>query len=240
MDIPTFTIEDKTLPIMLCGSAPFLGLGYFGFKAFEYRVRFYNHPDNMADIFIHFVRQGSKGVHVLCYDNILRAVKMAYDIERFPLVVSLNAENITAQLKKISKYETVLAFVHSSQTDSLNEELLRSITEEIRNAGMIPGLTTSAPGTSIPVLDEMDIDVSAYCVPINVKGKYMTPSKELTLKAVNNTKKKIIAEKPLAAGTISPEEGLPFVVERCDGFSLGFTDKDQIDAVYKILRQAKK
>ncbi len=240
MDIPTFTIEDKTLPIMLCGSAPFLGLGYFGFKAFELRVRFYNHPDNMADIFIHFVRQGSKGAHVFCYDNIFKAVKMAYEVEKFPLVVSLNAEDITAQLKKISKFETVLAFVHSSQTDSLNEELLRSITGEIRDAGMIPGLATSAPGTSIPVLDKMDIDVSAYCVPINIKGKYMTPSKELTLKAVKNTKKMIIAEKPLAAGVIPIEEGLPFVVEHCNGFCMGFTDKDQIDTAYKILGQIKR
>ena len=236
MDFPTVKIEDKTLPIMLCGSAPFLGLGYFGFKAFEHRVRFYNHPDNMADIFVHFIRQGCKGAHILSYDNILKAVKMAYDFESFPLVVSLNAEDIPLQLKKLSKFETFLAFVNPSQTDSLNENLLHTVTKEIRDAGIIPGLATNKPGTSIPALDKMGVDAGAYLVPINKLGKYMVPSMELTLKAVEDTDKKIVASKPLAAGVIPVEEGLPFVMERSDCFCLGFTEKDHIDAAYKILK----
>ncbi|MBU7027071.1 MAG: hypothetical protein HXS48_09015 [Theionarchaea archaeon] len=234
VDFPTFKIEDKELPIMLCGSAPFVGIGQFGFRAFEYRVRFYNHPDNMADIFVHFVKQGCKGAHVLCFDNILKAVKMAYDVEPFPIAASLNVKDIALQLKKLSMLKTVLVFVHPSQTDSLNRELLRGITKEIRDAGMIPGLATNAPGTSIPVLDTIDIDFSAYLTSINKEGKYMVPSRKVALETIKSTEKKVVAENPLP-GKIPPEEGLPFVMEHCDSFSMGFTEKDQIDDTYKIL-----
>ncbi len=239
VDFPGFKIEDKELPIMLCGSSPFIGLGQFGFKAFEYRVRFYNHPDNMADIFVHFIRQGCKGVHIHCYDNIVKAVEMAYDVETFPVAASLTTKDVAGQLKKLSKLETALVFVHSSYTDSLDEKVLRGMTKEIRDAGMIPGLTTNAPGTSIPVLDAMDIDFSVYRTPINKEGKYMNPSKELALQAVKGSAKKIVAMNPLA-GKINPGEGLPFVMEYCDSFCVGFTGKDQIDAVYKVLEKVVK
>lgn len=234
MDVPAFKIEGTELPIMLCGSAPFIGMGYFGFKAFDYRIKFYNHPDNMTDIFVHFVRKGCKGVHVLCYDNILKAVKMAYDVETFPVVASLNPKDVNTQLKNLSKLKTVLVFVHSSQTDSLDTDMLWSITKEIRDAGMIPGLATNDPSTSIPKLDALDIDVAAYLTSINKAGKYMVPGKDQVLKAVKDTDKKVVAENVLA-GEVPPEEGIPFVVDYCNSLSLGFTDKNQIDAAYKIL-----
>lgn len=227
------------MPLMLCGSAPFVGVGQFGLKAFEYRVRFYNHPDTMADIFVHFVKRGFKGAHILCYDNIVNAVKMAYDVEHFPIVVSLNAKDIAPQLKTISKLDAVLAFVHPSHTDSLDEELLRGITQEIRDAGMIPGLATNAPGRSIHVLDAMNIDFSAYLTSVNKEGKYMVPNRKVALEAINSTEKKIIAENPLP-GRIPPEEGLPFVMEHCNSFSMGFTEKDQIDDTYSIVEKVLK
>jgi hypothetical protein len=234
VDFPAFKIEDKELPIMLCGSSPFIGLGQFGFKAFEYRVRFYNHPDNMADLFVHFVRQGCKGAHIHCYDNIVKAVEMAYDVETFPVAASLTTKDVTSQLKKLSALKTVLVFVHPSQTDSLNKEVLQNITKKIRDAGMIPGLTTNVPGVSIPQIDAMGLDVSAYRTPLNIQGKYMTPGKEQVLKAIENTDKKILATNPLVE-KVSPEVGLPFVMEHCNGFCVGFTEKDHIDAVYNAL-----
>jgi hypothetical protein len=237
VDFPTFRIEDETLPIMLCGSSPFLGLGYFGFKAVDYRIKFYQHPDTMADIFVHFVRKGCRGVHILCYDNILKAVKIAYAEETFPITASLiTTRDVSDQLKALSRLESVVVFVDPSQTDSLNKKFLRDITKRIRNVGMIPGLATYQPGTSIPQLDQMDIDFSVYLIPFNTAGKYMLPNKEKTLQAVEYTNRKIVASRPLAGG-ILPEKGLPFVMKHCDGFCLGFVSKNQIDDAYRVLNQ---
>jgi hypothetical protein len=236
VDFPTFKVEDRELPIMLCGSSPFVGLGQFGFKAFDYRVRFYNHPDSMADIFVHFIRKGCKGAHIHCYDNILKAVKMAYDIETFPLVASLTAKDAAPQLKKLSRLETALVFVHPSHTDSLDDETLSTITRAIRDAGVVPGLATNVPGTSIPALEAMDIDFSAYLAPIDKIGKFMIPKKDVTLQAVKDTEKVVLSANPLP-GKIKLEEGLSFVMGYCDGFCVGFTEKEQIDAAYDVLKQ---
>jgi hypothetical protein len=238
LNVPRFKIEDIELPIMLCGSAPFIGLGYFGFSAFNYRVKFYNHPDNMADIFAHFVRQGCKSAHVLCYDNIIKAVKIAYDVETFPIVASLVSARTTAsQLKALSRLETVLVFIDPSQSDALNESALRDTVKSIRDAGIVPGLATYTPGITIPETDTMGLDIAAYLLPVNKEGKYMQPTKEKTLQAIAHTDKKVVAMKPLAIGKISPREGFPFVLGHCHGFCVGFTSKEQIDEAYQVLTQ---
>ncbi|MBU7023609.1 MAG: hypothetical protein HXS40_05525 [Theionarchaea archaeon] len=238
MNVPRFKIEDIELPIMLCGSAPFIGLGYFGFSAFNYRVKFYNHPDTMADIFAHFVRQGCKGAHVLCYDNIIKAAKIAYDVETFPVMASLvSAKNTASQLKALSRLETVLIFIDPSQSDALNESALRDTVKSIRDAGIVAGLATYTPGITIPEIDTMGLDIAAYLLPVNKEGKYMQPTKEKTLQAIAHTDKKVVAMKPLAIGKIPPREGFPFVLDHCDGFCVGFTSKEQIDEAYQVLTQ---
>ncbi len=241
VSVPAFKIEDRELPIMLCGSSPFVGMGYFGFRAFDCRIKFYNHPDNMADIFVHFARQGLKGAHVHCYENIVKAVKMAYDVETFSVIASLVPKKDTVtQLKTLSKLETAAVFVDASLTDAADEKRLQALTKEIRNSGMIPGLATYQPGITIPRLEGMDIDFSAYLVPLNKTGRYMRPSKDMTLKAVTQTRRVIIAIRPLAAGRILPEEGFPFVMEHCHGFCVGFTSKDEIDDAFQVFSQLRK
>ncbi len=236
VNFPTLKIEDRELPVMLCGSSSFIGEGHFGFRAFDHRIRFYNHPDSMADIFIHFVRQGCKGAHVICYDNIMKAVRIAYEVETFPIAASLiTTTKMATQLKTLARLETVLVFVHPSQTDSLEEKTLKAVTREIRDAGMIPGLATHLPGASIPALDQMNIDFSAYMTPVNKEGKYMIPSKEKALEAIRSTKKKIVAARPLFTEKISLEEGFRFAIEHSDAFCPAFTSKDQIDDAYTIL-----
>jgi len=130
-----------------------------------------------------------------------------------------------------------LVFVSPSHTDALDEKTLGTLTGEIRNAGIIPGLTTHQPEASIPLLEKMDIDFSAYMTPINKKGKHMVPNRERALNAVKSTEKKVIASKPLAVGAIKPAEGFPFVIEHVDAFCPGFSSKDQIDDAYRVLNQ---
>lgn len=222
---------------MLCGSSPFIGDGRFGFKAINYRIRFYKHPDAMADIFTHFIKQGCRGAHIFCYENILQAVSLAYQVEKFPIAATLSLKDVPGQLELLSKLETVLVFTHPSHTDSLDGSLLQRITKEIRDAGMIPGCATYHPGVSIPLLEKMNIDCVAYLLPLNKDGKYMAPNKEKTLIAIKNTEKKLVAMKSLAVGNITPADGFPFLIEHCDGFCVGFTNKNQIDDAYKVLRQ---
>lgn len=235
VDFPTFEIEKRELPIMLCGSSQFLGMNQFGFKAFDLRVKFYNHPDNMAELLIHFVRQGCRGVHVLCYENILKAVKMAYNFESFPIIASLLSGDVTSQLKILSAFDTALVCVHPSLTDSLDETQLRTVISDIRNAGLIPGLSTLSPGTTIPRIDIMNLDFPAYTAPVNLAGTYMIPSKQSTLEAIASTDKIVIAEKPLAAGRINPQEGFPFVMQHSSGFCVDVISKVQIDRAYEVL-----
>jgi hypothetical protein len=233
-----FRIEENELPVMVCGSSLFVGMGYYGFHASDLRIKFYKHPERMAEIFSYFVKKGCKGVQVLCYTNILRAAKIAQEKDTFPvaavLVASLDVDN---QLEMLGTLNTDVVFVSATQTDLVDEKQLQKITGKIRDAGMVPGLATGVPGVSIFKLEEMDIDFSAYLVPVNKLGVHMRPNKEKTLDAITGTKRVILGMNPLAQGKLSPEEGFPFVMEYCQGFCLGFTSVKEIDAAYTALDQ---
>jgi len=237
VNIPMITIETQKWPVMLCGSAPFLGMNRFGFRAFDLRVKFYNHPDAMAELFTYFIDLGCKGVHILCYENIIAAAHMAYNGESFPLMASLLPKDIPAQLNRLSPFHTVCALIPPSLTDALDESYLHSVIRDIRDAGMVPGLVTHVPGTTIPALDKMNLDVAVYLAPINIRGTYMLPSKQSALKAIMHTDTPVIADNPLAAGKISAQEGIPFVMDQCSGFSLGVISKEEINEAYDVLMQ---
>ncbi|MBT3346227.1 MAG: hypothetical protein HN712_27430 [Gemmatimonadetes bacterium] len=55
-------------------------------------------------------------------------------------------------------------------------------------------------GITIPLLEQEGIDVDAYLTPVNRLGHYMFPTRELALDAIRNSRKPIIAIKPMAGG----------------------------------------
>lgn len=55
-------------------------------------------------------------------------------------------------------------------------------------------------GVTIPLLETEGIDVDAYLTPVNRLGHYMFPTRELALDAIRQSRKPVIAIKPLAGG----------------------------------------
>jgi len=66
---------------------------------------------------------------------------------------------------------------------------------------------------TIPRVEEME-EVDLILCPLNKAGRFMEPSVESTLQAIDGSSKRIIAIKPLAAGRLSPQEGLEYVSHR--------------------------
>ena len=101
----------------------------------------------------------------------------------------------------------------------------------IRDAGAKPAASTHLPGATIPLLDEMGFD--AYLAPVNTVGYGMEPDIESTLKALKQTKKAVIAIKPLAAGKISPEKSVfEYIYRYADSIAVGITSEKEMEETY--------
>ena len=55
-------------------------------------------------------------------------------------------------------------------------------------------------GVTIPLLEEMNVDVDGYLTPVNRLGHYMFPTRDLALDAIRNARKPVIAIKAMAGG----------------------------------------
>ncbi|MEM2123444.1 MAG: hypothetical protein QXE79_07405, partial [Candidatus Bathyarchaeia archaeon] len=114
--------------------------------------------------------------------------------------------------------------------------VLNDIRRKFKNIPI--GIATHLPGKVIPdILNLREIEI--IMAPINVRGEFMEPDMESTLKAISESRrrgKKVIAMKPLAAGKLKPKEALKFISDKVDGVAVGITSPEELE---ELIREAK-
>lgn len=85
-------------------------------------------------------------------------------------------------------------------------------------------------GTSLPLLDQQDLDVSGYLTPINKLGALMLPTQARAFDAITSTPKPVIAIKPLAGGRIPPNEAFEYVFQavHADATMIGVASEEEL------------
>jgi hypothetical protein len=85
-------------------------------------------------------------------------------------------------------------------------------------------------GTSLPLLDQIDLDISGYLTPINKMGALMLPTQARAIEAITSTSKPVIAIKPLAGGRIPPVDAFEYVfqVAHADATMIGVASEEEL------------
>jgi hypothetical protein len=118
-------------------------------------------------------------------------------------------------IESFAKIGCAVCLPHQCTTDALLDRRSRTIREMdkyaalIRQAGMIPGLSTHMP-ESIIYADETNLDVGTYIQIYNAAGFLMQVEVDWIHRVIQNAKKPVITIKPLAAGRLLPLVGLAF------------------------------
>lgn len=197
----------QDLPGLMLGTSPFIGAGQFGSKSLDYRRQFFDNPDNMTRLFVHSANLGVKAVQLIGYQ---------------PLV--------TALMKAVSPLEPEFVSVHAQFCDGIDAMLSEWI-DMIKDTGAKPAASTHSPCTTIPLLDNLAFE--AYLAPVNPIGYGMEPDVEGTLRALEHTKKKVLAIKPLAAGNLSPERSVfEFIYKYADSIAVGIISEEEMVETY--------
>lgn len=222
------------LPGLMLGTSPFIGAGQFGSKSPDYRRRFFDNPDNMTRLFVHSARLGVKAVQLIGYQPLVAALMKAEDISGdFFIVVTIPRGDFASNLDLVSPLEPEFVSVHAQFCDEFDSRLNEWI-DMIRDAGAKPAASTHSPGSTIPLLDELGFE--AYLAPLNPAGYGMEPDVESTLKALERTRKSIIAIKPLAAGKLSPKRSVfEYIFKYADSISVGITSEEEMEETYSAV-----
>jgi hypothetical protein len=215
----------------MLGTSPFIGAGQFGSKSLDYRRRFFNTPDNMTRLFVHSAKLGVKAVQLVGYQPLIAALRKAQvTAGDFFVAVTIPRGDFASNLSLVSSLEPEFVSVHAQFCDGIDVMLSEWI-DIIKDTGAKPAASTHSPGTTIPLLDNLDFE--AYLAPLNPIGYGMEPDVESTLKAVERTKKKVLAIKPLAAGKLSPERSVfEFIYKYADSIAVGITSEDEMVETY--------
>ncbi len=131
--------------------------------------------------------------------------------------MTLERSRLEKMLGAFSGFRTLLA-EPGSETDFLAltgrtdilEEVVKTSAERLK-CPVVVG--THHAGSTIPILDASGIAISGYVTPINSMGALMLPSQKQALEALSNTRKPLVAIKPMAGGRIVPAKAFDYVFE---------------------------
>ncbi|MFX1258025.1 MAG: hypothetical protein ACFFAN_09205 [Promethearchaeota archaeon] len=203
-------IENKKIPLVTTGTSPFIGAGQFGFKAYEWRRHFLNNPTAMVEILEASYKAGARGIEAIPAGDILKAAQIMVDSHDDYIVTGSTYPDKDPGIESLIDVGAKLIFVHGMISDNKGKNLVKLL-ETIESQGAIPGIATHDPIPTIKFVFERSLNVKAFLIPFNARGKFMGSANELE-KLVDNTKDySFVGMKTLAAGTIDPNKAFEYI-----------------------------
>lgn len=222
---PTTNLGGVEVSRMVAGSNWFLGFAHQT-RSKEGWIKQYQTRKNIADTLEVFLREGINiamgpvaplmadglheaeqrvgcKMHLICTPN--------WDMP----IGEPNLDAARAAFDEALKLGATFCWPHTCATDRLYDGLNRTIRHmdalcrEIRQRGMIPGLSTHMPEV-IVAADRTNLDVASYISIYNAAGFLMSIEIDWVQKVIHNAKHPVTTIKPMAAGRIMPYVGLPF------------------------------
>jgi hypothetical protein len=233
----TFSVRDVEVPAVMLGTSPFIGAGQFGKRAESYYNHFFLQPENITEVVTHAIGLGVNAVQVIGYPQVVEAVQEAAKrtaAELF-LLGTVGLGSIEREIEMLLEAGAQGVIIHGSLADR-DMAFAREHLSRLRERGLVTGIATHRPGMTIPRVEEME-EVEIILCPLNKMGRFMDPSVESTLQAIESSSKMIMAIKPLAAGMLSPQEGLSYIADKVVGFAVGIASEEEAGKTFEVARE---
>jgi hypothetical protein len=246
---PTFDIEGRTFSKLILGHNPFLGGSYMS----QARSRVYK--ETFADgtaierIVVKSIELGVRGMMTSLSEGYTercdRALRAAADRTGVLLpTIIIVSQDYAEHFATYRRLNGQVLLVHGQLTDALyvkSQSTMRpefaAMLKRIREEGFVPAMSTHNAGETIPAAEPFD--TAAINTPINKLAWRMCPCEENVLTAIRDTKKKVIAMKPLAMGRLAPQEGMAYAcrIPDVDGIVVGIGHEYEAEETFGAARE---
>jgi hypothetical protein len=211
------------------GTSPFIGAGQFGYIAFEWRRKFINNPKAMLEILEASYLKGARGIEVIPDGKIMEAAQIMSETHEDFVITGSTYPGIDPKIEVLIEKGAKIIFVHGMVSDDKGLSLSKLL-DEISDYGIIPGIATHEPISTIKYCVENSLNVRVFLIPFNAKGFLMGNIKKLE-DIVDNTKEfYYIGMKTLAAGKIKPELAFNYIANHnISAVTIGMVTKQQAE-----------
>ncbi len=224
------------IPRVLLGTSPFIGSGQFGSRAALYHSHFYRNPQNIAEIIFKAVDFGVTGLQVLPFRPIFNALKAVEGKvkEKLTIVGTIGPDDPLENIRSFQVFNTVAMVLHGEITDSRDSLRISELLNSVHAAGYLAGLATHRPFSTLNWLLEAGLDIDLLMLPFNKLGMFMDADPVRVAEAIERLGKPVIGKKVLAAGYLSPQEALTYMVQLgcIDSVALGVASEQEVKETF--------
>ena len=229
-----FELNGIKLPRVSIGTSPFIGAGQFGARGLAWRLKFLNNPELMAYLMEKAYNLGAKGVEIVPVGKIIDAINiMKSNYPDYIVLASTHWSEINIQ-ELAEVYKSKVIFLHGNLSDKRNKTMIKNIFNEISSYSVIPGIATHEPVSTLQFIINNNINCDIFLIPFNKAG-FLMQNKNKLEDIVDNSNKKFIAMKPLAAGQLSPQEAFEYISQHnISGVAVGLVYEEEINETVPI------
>lgn len=239
-------IKNKKIFQTSLGTAPFIGMHYFGHRARLYQLDFYNNPENILKIIRKSYQMGVKALQLIPEEPVVKAINMALE-EGLDIDIwgTVRKENLEEDINILDDMDANMMLLDEWVTDKSEIDFIENALDTINNKNVISGLITALPKETTPKLIDSNIKdlFDVYMVPVNKLGYMMDYSTFLTdertelADLLQKLGKIVMANKILAVGILNPQEAMDFLktLDYVDMITLGIASEKEADETFNLL-----
>lgn len=239
-------IKDKKIPQTSLGTAPFIGMPYFGHRARLYQLDFSNNPQNILKIMKKSHEMGVQAIQLIPEEPVIQALKLAQDEGiKFDIWGTVRKDNLEEDIQLLSSLEASMMLLDEWVTDKSDIDFIEESLNKINDENVISGLITALPKETTPKLIDLDITdlFDIYMIPVNKLGYmmdypvFMHEERAELAELLKKLNKVIIANKILAVGILNPEEAMVFLktLDYVDMVTLGVASEKEAEETFNLL-----
>ncbi|MFW9866315.1 MAG: hypothetical protein ACFFEN_09490 [Candidatus Thorarchaeota archaeon] len=155
---------------------------------------------------------GGRGIEAVPGGAVCEAIKIMKETHDDYIVTGSTLPGPNLNLEDLIDVEAKIIFVHGAYSDRKNDKLL-SILEDISSRGVIPGVATHNPISTINYVFENAPSVKAFLIPFNANGFLMQNKVELEELVDKNKDCYFIGMKTLDAGRLEPKKAFEYITQ---------------------------
>jgi len=216
------------------GTSPFFGPPTFGDRASAYREKFMTNADAMLEIMEACYEAGGRGIEAVPGGAVCQATKIMKETHSDYVVTGSTLPGPNPNIEDLIDVEAKIIFVHGAYSDRKDETLLKLL-KDISSRGVIPGVATHNPLSTIDYVFENAPDVKAFLIPFNANGFMMGNKK--TIEELVDTHKNhyFIGMKTLDTGRLEPQKAFEYISQHniC-AVAIGMVEVEEALATTKI------
>ena len=181
---------------------------------------------------------GGRGTGVIPFGKINIASKIMKETNNDYVITGSTLPGPNPGIEELIELETKIIYVHGSISDSKNDRLIKLL-DEISSRGVIPGLATHNPISTIQFAIENNINVKSFLIPFNVKGMMMGAQRRLEEIVNDSNQFSFMGMKTLAAGKLEPQKAYDYISKHnIPAVVIGMVEVEEAKIATKIALKA--